>query len=206
MANELMKKRFKELESIAYAAGLRHYDIQFFEVPTSVIYEVASYGLPTRYSHWSFGKVYQYQKAVVAVTEQVRFSSQALQDNTSQAYRVLASSTIDSQVYTSATTSLVLQLPATDSAGNIISGVWDYVVFYLSGEKFFQRVVPGVGSFRLPTLKLLSDSVTSLAITYDNVNFNLVQKVSFDVAFAQIVAKQTVTSRFQENLYLKNYY
>jgi stage V sporulation protein R len=62
MANEQTKERFKELETLARAAGLKHYDIQFFEVPSSVIYEVASYGLPTRYSHWSFGRVYQYQK------------------------------------------------------------------------------------------------------------------------------------------------
>lgn len=62
MATNRTKDRFKEIEELAYAAGLKHYDVQFFEVPTSVIYEVASYGLPTRYSHWSFGRVYQYQK------------------------------------------------------------------------------------------------------------------------------------------------
>ncbi len=62
MASNKTKDRFKEIEDLAHAAGLRHYDVQFFEVPSSVIYEVASYGLPTRYSHWSFGRVYQYQK------------------------------------------------------------------------------------------------------------------------------------------------
>lgn len=62
MATDRTKDRFKEIEELAVAAGLEHYDVQFFEVPTSVIYEVASYGLPTRYSHWSFGRVYQYQK------------------------------------------------------------------------------------------------------------------------------------------------
>lgn len=63
MATDKMRERFKEIEALARSAGLRPYDIHFFEVPTSVIYEVASYGLPTRYSHWSFGRVYQYQKA-----------------------------------------------------------------------------------------------------------------------------------------------
>ena len=62
MASEKLRERFKEIESLAYAAGLRPYDIHYFEVPSSVIYEVASYGLPTRYSHWSFGRVYQHQK------------------------------------------------------------------------------------------------------------------------------------------------
>jgi len=63
MATDLMKDRFKEIEGLAYAAGLCPFDIQFFEVPSSVIYEVASYGLPTRYSHWSFGRAWSHQKS-----------------------------------------------------------------------------------------------------------------------------------------------
>ncbi len=62
MATDRTKDRFREIEELARAAGLKHYDVQFFEVPTSVIYEVASYGLPTRYSHWSFGRTFQFQK------------------------------------------------------------------------------------------------------------------------------------------------
>lgn len=57
-----VQERFAELEKLARAAGLDPYDVIFFNVPVDVIYEVASYGLPTRYSHWSFGRVYQYQK------------------------------------------------------------------------------------------------------------------------------------------------
>lgn len=63
MISSLLKERFAEIEKLAYAAGLRPYDIHYFEVPASTIYEIASYGLPTRYSHWSFGRVYQHQKA-----------------------------------------------------------------------------------------------------------------------------------------------
>jgi len=59
---ELMQERFTEIERLAHGAGLDPYDVVFFNVPVGVIYEVASYGLPTRYSHWSFGRVYQYQK------------------------------------------------------------------------------------------------------------------------------------------------
>jgi stage V sporulation protein R len=62
MSTDLMRERTLELEKLAHAAGLKHYPVQFFEVPASTIYEVASYGLPTRYSHWSFGKVYEHQK------------------------------------------------------------------------------------------------------------------------------------------------
>lgn len=62
MATEKQKERFSEVEKLAKAAGLCPYDVHFFEVPAEIIYEVASYGLPTRYSHWSFGKVFQHQR------------------------------------------------------------------------------------------------------------------------------------------------
>ncbi len=63
MPTELLKERFAEVEKLALAAGLDPFDVHFFEVPTPVIWQTASYGLPTRYSHWSFGRVYQYQKS-----------------------------------------------------------------------------------------------------------------------------------------------
>lgn len=62
MSTELLKERFVEVERLALAADLRPYDVHFFEVPSPVIWQTASYGLPTRYSHWSFGRVYQHQK------------------------------------------------------------------------------------------------------------------------------------------------
>lgn len=62
MATNKLKDRFDDLEKLAQGAGLKHYPVNFFEVPVGVIYEVASYGLPTRYSHWSFGRVYEHQK------------------------------------------------------------------------------------------------------------------------------------------------
>lgn len=62
MATDLLKERFDEIEKLALAAGLRPYDVHFFEVPADAIYEVSTYGLPTRYSHWSFGRIYDYQR------------------------------------------------------------------------------------------------------------------------------------------------
>ena len=58
-----VQERFTEIETIARAAGLDPYDVLFLHVPSEIIYQVASYGLPTRFSHWSFGRVYKYQRA-----------------------------------------------------------------------------------------------------------------------------------------------
>lgn len=63
MINEKTKERFLEIEKLAKASGLDFYDVHFFEVPTSVIVQTASYGLPTRYSHWTHGKAWIYQQS-----------------------------------------------------------------------------------------------------------------------------------------------
>ena len=60
--DERLEKRFEEIESIAKAKGLDFFPVVYEEVPREVIWDVASYGLPTRMSHWSFGRSYVHQK------------------------------------------------------------------------------------------------------------------------------------------------
>jgi stage V sporulation protein R len=49
------------LEALAKDNGLDYYPVQFEEVPSSFMMEVAVYGLPVRMPHWSFGVRYIYQ-------------------------------------------------------------------------------------------------------------------------------------------------
>jgi stage V sporulation protein R len=60
--NEALEKRFYEIEVLATRMGLDPFPVLFEEVPREVIWDVASYGLPTRMSHWSFGRSYVHQK------------------------------------------------------------------------------------------------------------------------------------------------
>jgi len=49
------------LEALAQSHGLDYYPVQFEEVPSSFMMEIAVYGLPVRMPHWSFGVRYIYQ-------------------------------------------------------------------------------------------------------------------------------------------------
>ena len=49
------------LEELAKDHGLDYYPVQFEEVPSSFMMEIAVYGLPVRMPHWSFGVRYIYQ-------------------------------------------------------------------------------------------------------------------------------------------------
>src|SRR5436305_6307204 len=46
----------------AHEMGLDPYHTHFELVPDHVVYELGSYGLPARFSHWTFGRDYHRQK------------------------------------------------------------------------------------------------------------------------------------------------
>ncbi|HAG12166.1 MAG TPA: stage V sporulation protein R [Desulfotomaculum sp.] len=65
MANDelrLLEKAVEKITAIAREFGLDFYDI-FFEIcPADILYTFGAYGMPTRYSHWTFGKAYHKMK------------------------------------------------------------------------------------------------------------------------------------------------
>lgn len=60
--NRALEKRFEDIEKLAIKMGLDFFPVVFEEVPREIIWDVASYGLPTRMSHWSFGRTFLHQK------------------------------------------------------------------------------------------------------------------------------------------------
>src|SRR5262245_32278024 len=58
----MFEARVAELEALAQQHGLDFFPTSFEVVPHDIMTEVASYGLPTRARHWSYGKVYQSQR------------------------------------------------------------------------------------------------------------------------------------------------
>ncbi|MGE0104776.1 MAG: SpoVR family protein [Blastocatellales bacterium] len=60
-----LEKALEEIWEIATnKLGLDPYPTKFEIVPASVMYEVGSYALPGRYSHWTFGKAYHKMKTM----------------------------------------------------------------------------------------------------------------------------------------------
>jgi len=51
-----------EIWDAAHALGLSPHPVHFETVPYHVLYEVAAYGLPNHYHHWTFGRNYWIQK------------------------------------------------------------------------------------------------------------------------------------------------
>ncbi len=67
----MQDREIKELEraleriwEIARCFGLDPFPTRFEIVPAAVMYEIGSYALPGRYSHWTFGKAYHRMKTM----------------------------------------------------------------------------------------------------------------------------------------------
>ncbi|MBC7796868.1 MAG: SpoVR family protein [Pyrinomonadaceae bacterium] len=59
-----LEKTLEQIWEIALRFGLDPFPTKFEIVPATVMYEVGSYALPGRYSHWSFGKAYHRMKTM----------------------------------------------------------------------------------------------------------------------------------------------
>src|SRR5215813_6164771 len=59
-----LEKSLEQIWEVARRFGLDPYPTRFEIVPATVMYEVGSYALPGRYSHWTFGKAYQRMKTM----------------------------------------------------------------------------------------------------------------------------------------------
>lgn len=59
-----LEKALEQIWDVATRFGLDPFPTHFEIVPATVMYEIGSYALPGRYSHWTFGKAYQRMKTM----------------------------------------------------------------------------------------------------------------------------------------------
>jgi stage V sporulation protein R len=59
-----LEEALQEIWDIGHKFGLDPYPTKFEMVPATVMYEIGSYALPGRYSHWTFGKAYHRMKTM----------------------------------------------------------------------------------------------------------------------------------------------
>ena len=51
-----LEKSIEQMTEIARGYGLDFYPMRYEVCPAEVLYTFGAYGMPTRYTHWSFGK------------------------------------------------------------------------------------------------------------------------------------------------------
>jgi prepilin-type N-terminal cleavage/methylation domain-containing protein len=151
-----------------------------------------------------FNNTYGYQQTFMATAGSASSAMNALEAAILPADQVLASHSVGGTVYSSNATTLVLELPAVNSSGNIIAGVFDYIAFYTSSHTLYRRTQTGAGSTRISGLKQLSTTLNSISFTYDNIDFTKVTNVTADITTQGQFKQQTVQGHVNEQIYLRN--
>jgi len=152
-----------------------------------------------------FNSTYGYQQAVIATAGSAGSAMNALEAAVLPASEVLVSRDFSDTAYASATTTLVLELPAVDGSGDMLPGAYDYIVFYTSDGTLYRLTEADAGSARTSGLKLLSTTLNSLAFTYDNGDFAQVTNVAVDLETRALVKQEEVLSRLTGQWYLRNW-
>lgn len=151
-----------------------------------------------------FNSIYGYQQISMATAGSSAAAMNAFEAAVLPAEEVLASHDFSGTTYSSGATTLVLQLPAVDSSGNIIPNAKDYVAFYTSSTNLYRLVQASAGSMRVSGRTQLSTTLSSLSFTYDDSDFTNVTNIIADIQTQAQFKEETVQSNLHEQLYLRN--
>lgn len=151
-----------------------------------------------------FNSLYGYQQAFMAAAGSSGASMNALEAAILPANQVVTSRDFSGATYTSAETSLVLELPAIDDDGDIIDGAKDYIAFYTDAAAFYRLIEADVASARTSGLKKLSGTLSSLSFTYDTPDVTQALSVAVDLQTEAAFKGQAVESRLTGQWYLRN--
>ncbi len=136
----------------------------------------------------SNNKFYENESGKVLNNNATREAADRINEYTRAATKFAASRVYDGVNYATGATVLVLEIPAINSQGQIISGIFDYVIVAQdpnAANRLILIVDPHPSSLRLPRFHELTPALTSLSFTYDNSDLSLARKVDYTIKVRQ---------------------
>lgn len=171
-------------------------------VITVALFAVLMFGLSQLYL--VNNRVVTLQRSTMGVALDAGSIVDAVRLAASQADHVVASHTFSGVPYTSATTTVVFELPAVDASGSIIANTYDYIAIYSSGANVYRVIDAAPGSDRLSGMKQLADVLGGISFTYDTASFPSVASVTVNATTTALVKGQTTQAHLREHIYLRN--
>ncbi len=150
-------------------------------------------------------KVYNLEQAEIAATGSARNAMNALTFGLAQGSAIVASRNIGGTDYSTSSSTVIVQVPSYDSSGNLISGSSDYIVYTADGVSLYQIIDPAVGSDRPASTKLLTGSLETFSLTYNNPSPTAASQVSINLTTRSYYrGNQSVTVNLQQTIFLRN--
>ena len=121
-----------------------------------------------------------------------------------QASEILASRSFSGTTYTTNSTTLVLEIPAIDASSNVISGTYDYMLFYLQNGNIYWLIEADPSSSRDSSFQQLSTNISNLSLIYDNANLSVATKVDISITAEKSYKDKLFQSTLNQQVYLRN--
>jgi type II secretory pathway pseudopilin PulG len=150
------------------------------------------------------GRIFNLSSANSDFGLQAAEAMEAVGKNIRVADKTLAARTINSENFTAASDTLIVEIPSVDSSGQVISGKYDYAAVYFSGGKIFLSQQADTASSRPTSKRSLSDSVSSLRFICDNSNYDNVGSVLVQIVLSKNISGKTQTYTINKNFVLEN--
>ncbi len=151
-----------------------------------------------------YGVVFVIQQARVEVNGSAREVVDEFKHTALQASQVVTSHTFSGEDYASGSGEVVFRLPAVDSSGVAIAGTYDYVAFFATSTSVYKVTDAGAGSARGSGTRRLSDTLSTLAFTYNNATLSLATSTEIDIQTQKTVRGQVIQAHLHESARLRN--
>lgn len=129
-------------------------------------------------------RFYESQTGEIASIHAAREAGDKINEFARQALAIETAYTYNSVNYSTGSGMVVFRLPSIEADDDIIAGVYDYVIIGASSTapNLLELISsPHPSSLRPGRYLLLSDKLTALIFTYDNVNLALAKNIIYDI-------------------------
>lgn len=152
----------------------------------------------------NYSKSFSNQQTRIALGNSAREAVKELQSAALQADQIMDSHIFSGTIYTTDESTVVLEIPSIDESRNIVDGKYDYTVFYLTGKNFYRLIEADAASSRPSSFNKISDVVSTLAFTYNNLDLSQADKIETDIDMQKISGGQNVSYELHQEIYLRN--
>jgi hypothetical protein len=152
----------------------------------------------------TYNNSYVYQNANINDAASAALYLGEFNDLGLQADAVSASRTVSGTTYTTGSTTVVFEIPAINSSGDVIANTYDYAIFYASSTGAYRILDVNGSSARTAGTKEFSDVVDNLTFTYDSGTPSSASTVTADITTKSTVKLETFTTHLKQQVYLRN--
>lgn len=151
-----------------------------------------------------FDGLYRFQTAVRDTAGSASAAARAIDAAARAADAVAVSHAFSGVARASSTSTLVLELPSINAAGDVIVGAYDYAAFYASSTALYEALDANASSSRASSTSMLSNALASLSFSYNAANITTATSVSAVISTASSFVSGTASSTVSVQARLKN--